>query len=134
MLAKTTSVVVIADLNGSGMLKNHHLAQAIAEVGFSAFKRQLCYKAAWYGARVVLSDRWEPSSKTGWRCGWVEAELPLSDRTFCCRNPHRPDCGLVLNQDLARGNYPRAVRPVGREFLGQPETPGERPALAWVWR
>src|SRR5262249_32418100 len=56
-LAQTTSVLVLEGLQVAGMLKNHHLAQAIAEVGCSAFKRQLTYKAAWYDARVVLSDR-----------------------------------------------------------------------------
>ena len=38
-LAKTKSVVVIEDLNVSGMLKNHHLAQAIGDVGFAEFRR-----------------------------------------------------------------------------------------------
>ena len=45
-LAKTKSVLVIENLNVSGMLKNHHLAQAIGDVGFSEFKRQLLYKAS----------------------------------------------------------------------------------------
>ncbi|MGO8949323.1 MAG: RNA-guided endonuclease InsQ/TnpB family protein [Ktedonobacterales bacterium] len=62
-LAKTKSVLVIEDLNVGGMLKNHHLAQAIGDVGFYEFKRQLLYKANWYGSRVLLADRWEPSSK-----------------------------------------------------------------------
>ena len=51
-LAKTKSVLVIEDLNVSGMLKNHRLAQAIGDLGFYEFKRQLLYKAAWYGARA----------------------------------------------------------------------------------
>ena len=51
-LAKTKSVLVIEDLNVAGMLNNHHLAQAIGDVGFYEFKRQLLYKASWYGARV----------------------------------------------------------------------------------
>ncbi|HEV2457386.1 MAG TPA: transposase, partial [Ktedonobacterales bacterium] len=50
-LAKTKSVVVIADLNVAGMLTNHHLAQAISDVGCAEFRRQLLYKAAWYGSR-----------------------------------------------------------------------------------
>ena len=94
-LAKTTSVLVIEDLNVSGMLKNHHLAQAIGDVGFSEFKRQLLYKASWYGSRVILADRWEPSSKRCSGCEWVDADLTLSDRTFHC-----VACGLVLDRDL----------------------------------
>ncbi|MGO8950393.1 MAG: RNA-guided endonuclease InsQ/TnpB family protein [Ktedonobacterales bacterium] len=94
-LAKTKSVLVIEDLNVSGMLKNHRLAQAIGDVGFYEFKRQLLYKAAWYGARVILADRWEPSSKRCSGCGWVDAELTLSTRTFTCQQ-----CGRVIDRDL----------------------------------
>lgn len=98
-LAKTKSVIVIEDLHVAGMLKNHHLAQAIADVGFYAFKRQLLYKASWYGSRVVLADRWEPSSETCSGCGWVDEGLTLGDRVFHCRNQRVP-CGLVLDRDL----------------------------------
>jgi putative transposase len=94
-LAKTKSVLVIEDLNVSGMLQNHRLAQAIGDVGFYEFKRQLLYKASWYGARVILADRWEPSSKRCSECGWIDADLLLSDRTFHCEQ-----CGLVLDRDL----------------------------------
>ncbi|HEU5200982.1 MAG TPA: RNA-guided endonuclease TnpB family protein, partial [Ktedonobacterales bacterium] len=97
MLAKTKRVIVIEDLNVSGMLKNHHLAQSIADVGFYEFKRQLLYKAAWYGSRVILADRWEPSSKTCSGCGWYDDDLELGDRVFRCQNP---DCGLVMDRDL----------------------------------
>lgn len=45
MLSKTKTAVVMEDLNVSGMLKNHRLAQAIADVGFDEFKRQLVYIA-----------------------------------------------------------------------------------------
>jgi putative transposase len=94
-LATTKAVIVLEDLNVSGMLKNHHLAQAISDVGFGEFRRQLLYKAAWYGSRIVLASRWEPSSKTCSACGWVDAELTLADRTFRCEQ-----CGLVLDRDL----------------------------------
>ncbi|HEV2456766.1 MAG TPA: transposase [Ktedonobacterales bacterium] len=96
-LAKTKSVVVIEDLNISGMLSNHRLAQAIGDVGFYEFRRQLAYKAAWYGCRVVIASRWEPSSRTCSQCGWVDAQLTLADRTFRCQNPH---CGLMMDRDL----------------------------------
>jgi putative transposase len=94
-LAKTKSVVVIEDLNVSGMLKNHHLAQAISDVGFSEFRHQLSYKAAWYGCQVLVASRWEPTSKTCSACGWVDDDLSLADRTFRCEH-----CGQVLDRDL----------------------------------
>src|SRR5262249_10535459 len=70
MLANTKSVLVIEDLQVSGLLQNHHLAQAISDVGFAEFRRQLRYKAAWYGGRVILADRWCASSRTCSCCGW----------------------------------------------------------------
>jgi putative transposase len=94
-LAKTKQVIVIEDLYVAGMLKNHHLAQAIADVGFAEFRRQLTYKAAWYGSTVLLASRWEPSSKTCSGCGWLKEDLTLADRTFHCQQ-----CGLVLDRDL----------------------------------
>jgi putative transposase len=94
-LAKTKSVLVIEDLTLSGMLQNHHLAQAIGDVGFYQFKRQLLYKASWYGARVILANQWEPLSKRSSGCFWIDVDLTLSDRTFHCEQ-----CGLVLDRDL----------------------------------
>lgn len=97
MLAKTKSVIVIEDLHVAGMLKNHHLAQAISDVGFAEFRRQLTYKADWYGSRVVVVSRWEPSSKTCSACGWVDENLTLADRVFRCQHP---DCRQILDRDL----------------------------------
>jgi putative transposase len=96
-LAKTKSVIVIEDLHVAGMLTNHHLAQAIADVGFAQFRRHLLYKAEWYGSRVVLASRWEPSSKTCSACGWYDADLELADRVFRCQNA---DCGQIRDRDL----------------------------------
>ena len=99
-LANTKAVIVIEELHVAGMLKNHRLAQAIADVGFSECRRQLCYKAEWYGSQVVVADRWYPSSKMCSGCGWVDAELTLADRVFRCRNPEQPACAVVLDRDL----------------------------------
>jgi putative transposase len=98
-LAKSKAVVVIEYLNVSGMLKNHHLAQAISDVGWGEFRRQLEYNAAWYSCQVLVASRWEPSSKTCSGCGWVDEDLDLGDRTFVCRNP-KVRCGLVIDRDL----------------------------------
>jgi putative transposase len=100
-LANTKSALVLEDPYVAGLLKHHHLAQAISDVGFAAFRRQLTYTAAWYGSRVVVVvSWWEPSSKTCSGCGWYDADLDLSDRTFVCRNPARPACRLVLDRDV----------------------------------
>lgn len=87
------SVIVIEDLNVSGMLKNHNLARAISDVGFGEFKRQLEYKCEWYGVELMFADRFFPSSKLCRHCGSINSDLTLSDRMWTC------DCGAVLDRD-----------------------------------
>ncbi len=87
------SVVVLEDLNVSGMLANHHLAQAISDVGFNEFRRQLEYKTRWYGSELLLADRFFPSSRLCHYCGHINSELKLSDRVWTCR------CGAILDRD-----------------------------------
>ena len=94
-LAKGSAVVVIEDLNAAGMLRNRKLARYIADAGFGELRRQLEYKAAWYGTELVVADRWFPSSKTCSGCGVVKADLTLSDRVYECTS-----CGLVIDRDL----------------------------------
>ncbi len=121
-LAKTKSVVVIEDLNVAGMLKNHHLAQAIGDVGFSEFRRQLAYKAVWHGCQVLIASRWEPTSKTCSGCGWVDDDLCLADRTFRCQV-----CGQALDRDLnaainlakLAGSSPESQNACGEDGAGQ---------------
>jgi putative transposase len=138
-LAKTRSDIIVEDLNVTGMLENHHLAQAIADVGFAEFQRQLTYKADWYGSHVVLADRWEPSSKTCSGCGWVDEELTLADRVFRCRNPQRRGCGLVRDRDLnaainlrrLAGSSPETQNACGAGSAGRGrEAPVKLPAQA----
>jgi len=93
--AQRPRVIVLEDLNVNGMLKNRHLARAIADVGMHEFRRQMEYKAAWNGVDIGLADRWYPSSKTCSRCGHLKEELPLSKRTYRC-----DACGLVMDRDL----------------------------------
>jgi putative transposase len=94
-LAKTKSAIVLEDLNVSGMLKNHHLAQAIADVGLHEFRRQLSYKGEWYGCEVLMADRYYPSSKRCSGCRQVQADLTLDEREYRCEY-----CGLVMDRDL----------------------------------
>ena len=85
----------IEDLNVRGMVRNRHLARSIADMGFHEFRRQLEYKAERRGGRVVVADRWFPSSKTCSACGSVQEAMPLSVRQWIC-----PDCGTRHDRDL----------------------------------
>ena len=62
-LSANYSEVVIEDLNVRGMMANHKLARAIADIGFYEFRRQLDYKMALRGGIVIVADRFFPSSK-----------------------------------------------------------------------
>lgn len=93
-LVKTFTVIGIEDLNVKGMMANGTLSRAIADRGFHEFRRQLDYKAAMAGSRIVVADRWYPSSKTCSDCGYVMPTLPLSVREWTC-----PACGVVHDRD-----------------------------------
>ena len=94
-LLKYNDVVFMEDLNVSGMLKNHHLARAINEVGFFRFKQVLVDKANNNDKKVVFVDRFYPSSKTCSVCGYKKQDLKLSDRSWTC-----PVCGTKHDRDL----------------------------------
>jgi len=79
MLAKEYGTVVVEDLFVAGMVRNHTLARHVADASFGQSRRQLEYKTVWNGGRMVVADRWFPSSKTCSGCGAVKAKLALSD-------------------------------------------------------
>ncbi|WP_431874237.1 IS607 family element RNA-guided endonuclease TnpB [Micromonospora marina] len=93
-LARKHGTVVVEDLNVTGMLRNRRLARHIADAGFSEIRRQLAYKTSWNGGRLLVADRWYPSSKTCSGCGAVKAKLALHEREFTCEV-----CGLVIDRD-----------------------------------
>jgi len=68
----------------SSRRQSRKLARAIADVGFHAIRRQLQYKSARYGIRIVLADRWYPSSKLCSGCGARNGELILGERVWTC--------------------------------------------------
>jgi putative transposase len=95
MLAKNYDLIVVEDLNVKGMLKNHSLAQHIADAAWGEFVRQLEYKSQWYGSALIKAGRFYPSSKTCSQCGTVRAKLSLDERVFHCEA-----CGLSIDRDL----------------------------------
>jgi len=95
MLAARYETIVCEDLNVAGMTRNRRLARAIAQQGFGTARRMLGYKTTWHGGRLILANRWHPSSKTCSGCGAVKAKLPLSKRVYRCHG-----CGLVIDRDV----------------------------------
>ena len=93
-VARTYALIGLEDLNTSGMLANHCLAQAVSDASFFEVKRQLLYKAEQHGGYVQFVDRWYPSSKTCHVCGWVKKDLTLADRSWTCEH-----CGTVHERD-----------------------------------
>jgi len=94
-LLKNYDTVFMEDLNVRGMLRNHKLAKAIAEVGLHRFRQVLTDKATLNGKSVVFVDRFYPSSKTCSVCGYVKKDLTLNDREWTC-----PECGTHHDRDL----------------------------------
>ncbi|MUL35198.1 RNA-guided endonuclease InsQ/TnpB family protein [Gloeocapsopsis dulcis] len=94
-LAKNHGVIVIEDLNVSGLMANRKLAKAIADMGFYEFRRQLEYKTKLYGSSLMVVNRFYPSSKTCSQCGTKKEFLSLQERVFKCEH-----CSFECNRDL----------------------------------
>ncbi|MFG2949635.1 IS607 family element RNA-guided endonuclease TnpB [Streptomyces adustus] len=94
-VAAEYGTIVVEDLNVAGMLRNRRLARRIADAGFGEIRRQLAYKMRQrHATRLVVADRWYPSSKTCSGCGAVKTKLPLHVRTYVC-----DACHLVIDRD-----------------------------------
>jgi len=87
--------IVIENLNISGMMKNKHLARSIAEAKFYEIRRQLEYKCQWSNIKLIIADRWFPSSKLCSECGHKKDKLSLSERVYICE-----ECGSIIDRDL----------------------------------
>ncbi|MGW2841861.1 RNA-guided endonuclease InsQ/TnpB family protein [Streptomyces sp. NPDC001493] len=117
------ATIAVEDLNVAGMTRSARgtlerpgkkvrqkagLNRAILDSAPGELRRQLTYKASWYGSRLAVLDRWWPSSKTCSACGWQDPRLTLADRVFTCDT-----CGFSMDRDLnaARNIEQHAVAP-----------------------
>lgn len=103
-LVREHDVIAIEDLTVRNMVKNHSLARAIHDASWSELRRQLEYKADWYGRQVIAIDRWYPSSKTCSACGAIVEKLPLDVREWTCR------CGATHDRDV---NAAKVIKAAG---------------------
>ncbi|HEX9057771.1 MAG TPA: RNA-guided endonuclease TnpB family protein [Ktedonobacterales bacterium] len=104
-IIRENQTVCVESLSVKEMVKHPTLAQAIHDVGWGEFVRQLTYKAEWYGRTLIAIDTWYPSSKRCSDCGHVLGFLSLDTRRWTC-----PECGGVHDRDV---NAARNILAVG---------------------
>lgn len=93
-LVKTNAnLIVMEDLKISNMIKNRHLAKAIANQGFYKFIEQMKYKCALNGIKFIQAPVFYPSSKMCSSCGTIKKDLKLNDRIYRC------SCGFSCDRD-----------------------------------
>lgn len=94
-LVKNYDILVIEDLSVANMVKNRKLSRAISEIGWGMFRTILSQKCEMYGKKLIVANRFYPSSKTCSNCGCIKEELKLSERTYNCK-----ECGFSVDRDL----------------------------------
>jgi len=100
LLVRKYNIICIENLNVKGMAKNRHLSKSIADVSFGELRRQLTYKAAWYGRTVSVVGRFYPSSQLCSVCGEKNSEVKdLKIRSWKC-----PHCGAEHDRDINAAN------------------------------
>ena len=87
--------ITMEDLNVKGMMKNKHLAKAVAAQRFNLILTKLKRKAQIIGIEFRTVDRFYPSSKICHTCGHTNKGLKLKDRVYIC-----PKCGYTEDRDF----------------------------------
>ena len=106
--------ICIEDLKVSNMIRNKNLSKSIAEQGWREFRTMLEYKAEKNGCKIIIADRWFPSSQICSCCGNVlqgTDKIKLSQRTYHCH-----ECNNKLDRDY---NAAVNLKLYGMRFVGQ---------------
>lgn len=96
LLVRENDIICIEDLAPKNMARNHKLAKSIMDASWGEFRRQLTYKAEWYGKQLIAVGRFYPSSQTCSVCNkkW-DGTKDLKVRKWQC-----PHCGTTLDRDI----------------------------------
>ena len=94
-LAKQYDVIVLEDLNVSGMVRNRKLSKAISDLGWRQFRTLTEAKCEKYGREFRVIDKWQPTSQRCSHCGFRGGKKELDVREWTCLN-----CGTVHDRDV----------------------------------
>lgn len=98
-LINSHDLVVAEKLMSSNMVRNHHLAQRISDVGWREFLTKMTYKSNLYGKKFIMVNP-KNTTQTCSNCGLImghdqdTVKLKLKDREWTC-----PACGTYHIRD-----------------------------------
>jgi IS605 OrfB family transposase len=93
-IVNENQVIVLEDLNVSGMVKNRKLARAISQQGWYEFRTLCEAKSQKFGREFKVISRWEPTSQVCSDCGFKWGKIDLSIRSVLCLS-----CGTEQDRD-----------------------------------
>ncbi|MBD2515945.1 IS200/IS605 family element transposase accessory protein TnpB [Nostoc sp. FACHB-973] len=85
-IVNDNQVIVLEDLNVSGMVKNRKLARVISLQGWREFRVFCEAKSQKLSRDFRVINRWEPTSQTCSCCGYPWGKIDLSVRSVLCLN------------------------------------------------
>ena len=94
-LINENQVICLEDLQVKEIQQNKGLSQSVSDIGWYEFRRQLEYKAKWYGRTISFVDKYYPSSQICSNCGNNTGKKDLDVREFTC-----PYCGIHHDRDI----------------------------------
>ena len=93
-LVRENQAIYTETLAVKNMMANRKLSKAIADCAWGEFLRQLEYKAKWHNRKIGAIDKWFPSTKRCYPCGYIVDKLPLEIREWRC-----PSCNSLNLRD-----------------------------------
>lgn len=105
MLVSNYDTIVIEDLDVKHMQMSHVASKGLQRAQFGYFRQCLAYKCEWYGNKLVIADRFYPSTQRCSECGNIkqgEDKITLQGNKkhhtkhneYVCYN-----CGSILDRD-----------------------------------
>ncbi|WP_240761765.1 RNA-guided endonuclease InsQ/TnpB family protein [Nitrosococcus wardiae] len=95
-IVRENQAIAIEDLNVRGVMANGKLARSVGDCGWHELRRQLTYKAKWYGRPLTIVPRFQRTTGVCPDCGVIGEKLPLSVRSWTCEH-----CGSEHDRDIA---------------------------------